>query len=219
MLHLAQHIRTRLLDGRPIATTVEECRIAMRTIFRLAGDNHLLAVALVDAHLHLLAHCSPKVASTLVHRIEASLKQRLGLGAGFAMYPHEPVRDARHLRYAFRYVLTQHDHHDLQTDPYRESTNLPDLLGLRLVGCATHANMRRWLPRVSRTQLLSWLGAPRLEPADGPLEKVVEAALAAACLGEIRGSYRRFGSSSVCGIIPEESSAMLIGCRSLSERH
>ncbi len=87
MLHLAQHIRTRLRDGRPIATTVQERRLAMRTIFRLARDNHLLAVALVDAHLHLLAHCSPKVASALVHRIEASLKQQLGLGVGFAMYP------------------------------------------------------------------------------------------------------------------------------------
>ncbi len=190
MSHLAQHMRTRLLDGRVIATTTEERRLAMRTIFRLTLGSNLLAVALVDAHLHLLAMCSSRAASVLVHRIEASLKQRLGLPVGFAMYPHEPVRDARHLRYGFRYVLTQHDHHGLQIDPHREGTNLPDLVGLRLVGTETHANVRRWLPRISRAELLGWLGAPRLKPAHEPVGAAVEAGLAAACLGELHGSAR-----------------------------
>jgi len=190
VLHLAQHIRTRLRDGRVIASTPQERRLAMRTVFRLAGDSQLLAVGLVDAHLHLLAHCSPEVASKLAQRVAASLKQQLALPVGFTMYPHEPVRDARHLQYSFRYVLTQHDHHGLQTDPYRESTNLPDLLGLRPVGRATYDNVRRWMPRVSRQQLLNWLGAPSLKPADGPLDRVVEAALAAAGLGRVHGSSR-----------------------------
>jgi len=162
----------------------------MRSIFRLAADSHLLAVALVDAHLHLLARCSSRAASSLVHAIEASLRQRLALPVGFAMYPHEPVRDARHLRYAFGYVVTQNDHHGVQSDPYRESTNLPDLLGLRLIGSATHANVRRYLPRVSRAQLLDWLGAPDLQPADVPTDMVIEAVLAAACLDKLHGSTR-----------------------------
>ena len=59
-----------------------------------------------------------------------------------------------------------------------------------MVGGVTHTNVRRWLPRVSRAQLLDWLGAPGLEPADGPLESVFEAMLAAACLGELHGSTR-----------------------------
>ncbi len=105
--HLAQHLRTRLRDGRVIATTTAERRLAMRSIFRLAADSHFLAVTLVDAHLHLLARCSPGAASALVHAIEASLRQRLALPVGFAMYPHEAVRDARHLRNAFRYMPGQ----------------------------------------------------------------------------------------------------------------
>jgi len=217
MEHLAQHMRTRLCDGRVIATTAEERRLAMRAIFRITANSHLLAVALVDAHLHLLAACSPAVASRLLHRVEASLKQRLFLPVGFAMYPLAPVRDARHLQYAFRYILTQNDHHGLRNDPYSETTNLPDLLGLRLVGRATHDNMRRWLPRVSRAQLLDWLGAPGLQPADGPPELVPEAMLSAACLGELRGTTRALGEARCAALtvlgdqLPVAETAALLG--------
>jgi hypothetical protein len=217
MTHLAQHIRTRLRDGRVIATTTEERRLAMRTIFHLARDTHLLAVALVDAHLHLLAHCSPAAASALVRRIEASLKQRLALPVGFTMYQHEPVRDARHLSNAFRYVLTQHDHHGLQTDPYRETTNLPDLLGLRLVGRQTRSAVGRWLPRVGREQICDWLGAPRLAPADGPPDRLVEATLSAACLPSLGQSTRpvqqaRRAALAVLGQrLPVDEAAALLG--------
>jgi hypothetical protein len=188
MSHLAQHIRTRLVDGRVIATTAAERRLAMHTIFRLATDSHLLAVALVDAHLHLLARCSLAAASRLVHRIEVGLKRQLALEVGFVKYPHVPVRDARHLRYAFRYVLTQHEHHGLDIDPLREGTNLHDLLGLRLAGAYTHSSVRRWLPRTSPAQLLEWLRVRTLEPTDGPLEWLETATLSAACLIGLRGN-------------------------------
>lgn len=187
MSHLAQHIRTRLVDGRVIAKSPTDRRLALRTIFRLATSTELLAVSLVEAHLHLLAHCSRAAASKLAHRVEVGLKARLGLPVGFAMYPHEPVRDMRHLRYAFRYVLNQHTHHGVTTDPLREGTNLQDLLGLRLVGRDTRTHVRRWLPQITRAQLLGWLDVEALDPADGPLEWVYDAACSAACLPSLAG--------------------------------
>jgi len=193
---LAQHMRTRLVDGRVIAASATERRVAMRAIFRLAADTQLLSVSLVDEHLHLLGCCTREAGSRLVHAVEVSLKRRLSLPVGFAMYPHEPVRDGRHLRNAFRYVLTQHSHHGLQTDPLREGTNLQDILGLRLAGSDTRLHVRRWLPRVSRAQLLGWLGVAALEPADGPLEWVHDAALSAACLATLAGRSRQVRRAS-----------------------
>ena len=58
MTHLAQHIRTRLRDGRTIVSSTTERRLAMRAIFHLTTNQGLLAVAMADSHLHVLARCS-----------------------------------------------------------------------------------------------------------------------------------------------------------------
>lgn len=72
-----------------------------------------------------------------------------------------------------------------------EATNLQDLLGLRLLGRRTALFVRRFLPRVSRRQLLERLGVERLEPyqtGDVLPEAIVDAGCAAVALPRLDGS-------------------------------
>ena len=148
----------------------------------------LLAMALADSHLHIEALCDRVAAGRFAHGIEASIKQRLRLPVGFAQYAPEPIGDHRHLRNTFKYILTQQSRHGLRADPLFEASNVPDLLGLRLLGRYTLDNVRRWLPRVSRSDVLEWLCLSEPGLADGPLEQLEVATQAAACLDNLRGS-------------------------------
>ena len=69
-----------------------------------------------------------------------------------------------------------------------KGSSLWDLLGLRIVGRYTVANVRQFLPRISRKSLLNHLGITALDPVDGPPERVIEATLAATALSDLRGS-------------------------------
>jgi hypothetical protein len=84
-------------------------------------------------------------------------------------------------------VLEQSTHHGLAWDPLHEASNLPDLLGMRLLGIYTAATVRRRLPRVARQDLLSCMGIGELQPFDGPAELVPPAALVAAGLTSLDG--------------------------------
>ena len=171
-----------------IATTAEQRRLVARIVLHHGLRYNLVAMALADSHLHLEAMCDRIAAGRFAHGIEASLRQRLRLPVGFAQYTPEPIRNHRHLRNAFKYILTQHKRHGLQADLLFEASNAPDLLGLRLLGRYTLENVRRWLPRVRRTDLLQWLSLPELGPADGPLDQLEAATLAALCLDDLHGS-------------------------------
>lgn len=98
---------------------------------------------------------------------------------------HEPIRDQRHLLNTLRYVLTQHERHGLEVLSFLEATNLPDLLGLRLIGLYTRDNVLRCLPRIRPATLLEWVGLPGLRPADGPLTALGEATLSATALSSL----------------------------------
>lgn len=108
-----------------------------------------------------------------------ALSHSLRVFGGLFVSLIKPVADGWHAYKLFDYVLRQGVRHQLDSDPLLEATNLPDLLGLRPLGRRTAISVRRFLPRVDRQQLLSLLGVPTLEPADGPLEDVVAAACAA----------------------------------------
>jgi hypothetical protein len=84
-------------------------------------------------------------------------------------------------------VLEQSTHHGLEWDPLHEACNLPDLLGMRPLGAFTAAVVRRHLPRVTRQDLLSCMQVAALQTADGPVELIPRAALAAAALPSLKG--------------------------------
>jgi hypothetical protein len=188
MPHLGHHIRIRLQDDRVIATTAEQRRLVARVVLHHGLRYNLVAMALADSHLHMEAVCDRIAAGRFAHGIEASLRQRMRLPVAFVQYPPKPIRSHRHFRNTFKYILTQHQRHGLPIDLLFEASNVPDLLGLRLVGRYTLDNVRRWLPRVRRTELLQWLSLSEWEPADGPLDQLEAATLAALCLDELRGS-------------------------------
>jgi hypothetical protein len=102
-------------------------------------------------------------------------------------YPHEPIYDQRHLFNTFRYLQKQHEQHGLDVFSFWEATNLPDLLGMRLMGRYTRDNLSRVLPRVRRATILEWVGLRGLQPADGPLNEFVGATLAATALNSLAG--------------------------------
>ena len=90
----------------------------------------------------------------------------------------------------FTYILQQDRRHGLDLDPFRDASNLPDLLGLRLLGRYTAALVRRHLPRIRRSQLLEYLGLPDLAPAEAPLDLLVPATAAAVGRLELEGRTR-----------------------------
>jgi hypothetical protein len=121
-----------------------------------------------------------------------ALRSRLRLPAPFAPPHFEPVRDQRHLYNAFRYVLRQDERHELLLDPWAEASNLPDLLGLRLLDSHTASCVARYLPRIRPEELAARLGTTLDQLLHAPLppsafEHLADAAAAAFALPSLRG--------------------------------
>jgi len=183
---LGHHIRLRLEDDRVIAPGPENRRVVTRVVLAQARREHLLAFRLVDTHLHIEVGCGREAAGRLAQRIEGSLRKRLELR--FVPAYVKLIQDQQHLNNTFRYVLDQERHHGLDTDPFHDGSNLPDLLGLRVLGQFTAENVRALLPRITRRDLLGYLGLPDLDGSPIRYDHLEPAAAAAAGLGELRGS-------------------------------
>ncbi len=214
---LAYHLMLRLQNGQPIATTPEQRRILVRTVLGCTRDSQLLAFSQADTHLHGADACDRPRAGRLAHDIEISLRYRLRLEVPFAPVHITPIEDIRHLYNTFRYILRQPERHGIALDPLREASNLPDLLGLRLLGAGTAANVRRLLPRVTREELLALYQIPALAPADDPLALLVPATLAAAALPSFSGfgsevnAARRAAIEVAAGRLPAAALAERLG--------
>ncbi len=117
-----------------------------------------------------------------------ALTRSLSLTGGLHRSLFKPVVDGYHAYKLFDYVLRQGMRHQLESDPLLEATNLPDLLGLRLLGQRTATCVRRLLPRIKRPRLLALFNMKHLEPATDfvePLATVVDAGLAAVALPKL----------------------------------
>lgn len=186
MGYLGHHLMLRLEDDRVIAPGDSDRRILARAVLERDRRFGLLAFGAADTHLHALATCDRRDAGHLARRIALALQRKLSPGVPFAPTRVKPVTDQHHLANTFLYVLRQRSHHELASDPWREASNLPDLLGLRVTGLWTANGVRQHLPRVTRQQLTALFGAD----LDAPIhswDRLVEAALAAACLDSLEG--------------------------------
>ena len=208
---LGYHIRLRLVDDGPITRSAEERRTVARVVLEQGRDKDLLGFGLGDNHLHAETAASEPTARELGRRIALSLGHHLPLKVGFTRAYLKPIEDGRHLYNCFRYVLGQDLHHGLEADPLREGTNLPDLLGARVLGQYTAANVRRLLPRITREDLLQLLGLESLGPIDGPLDWLVGATLRAAGLADLTG--RRPGV-----VAARQAVVRLVGLRKTAEQ-
>lgn len=189
MSDLGRRLCLKLVDNRSIGTSSKERRTIARVVLEQGKKDNLVSFGQPDDHIHLHAGCSERAAGRLAQRIESSLKQRLGLGVGFQRVWNRPLNDGRHPASLARYYFKQAKHHQVPDDPLFESTNLPDLLGLRLIGGYTADNFRRWVRRFGTADLLRCLGVGALVPRDGddPLALVLRATLAASALPDLRG--------------------------------
>lgn len=181
MADLAHHLMLRLNPDRIIAPTEAARRLLAATVLALAEKRRVLAFRAADTHLHVLVAGSREPAGELARRIEIGLSRRLRPGVPFAAAHIRLVRDQAHLVNTFRYVLDQQQHHGLGVDPFHDASNLPDLLGLRLLGAYTAADVTLFLPRIRRPELIALFGVE----IDGPIRSFAalgEAAAAAVAL-------------------------------------
>lgn len=190
MSELGYHLCFRLRNDAVIASTIQERRVLARVVLDQGRGRGLYAFGYPDTHVHLAARVDRAEAGRLLHGVEVSLKRRLGLGTGFVAHDPIPLRDNHHLYNTVRYVLRQGERHGVDVDPGREASNVPDLLGLRVLGGYTRTNLRRWLPRLQTADFLEALGASSLAPSEGEVDDVIPAALAAGCRAELSGASR-----------------------------
>ena len=184
---LGFHLVVRSRSGAQLAATATKRRQLARIVLTVSKDFALLAFGLADNHLHLYPVEERGRTHELGRRLCIALSRGLAVAGGLFTSLIKPVADSSHAYKLFDYVLRQGMRHQLDSDPLLEATNVPDLLGLRPLGVRTALLVRRHLPRVARKQLLGLLGVESLEPADEPLDAVVEAGLAAAALTTLDG--------------------------------
>ena len=192
-MSLGYHLVLRTRDGSPLATSTDQRRRLARHLLETSKDHALLAFGLADQHLHLYPAEEEEPARELSRRVSIALTRSLRLAGGLHRSLFKPVVDGFHAYKLFDYVLRQGMRHQLESDPLLEATNLPDLLGLRLLGQRTAAFVRRFLPRVKRPQLLALYQVERLEPAmdfdEGELASIIDAGLAAVALPKLDASH------------------------------
>jgi hypothetical protein len=178
----------------------------------------LLTYCAVDTHLHFNHTEDRAVSGELAHKITSAIRRQLAIPVGFGRAYHRPILDQAHLGNSSNYILDQQPNHGLEWDPYHETSNLPDLLGLRVVGAFTAGNVRALLPRVTRAQLVRRFGIDELAERAGPPDKLVEAASAALALPGITGrgasarAARRALLEIASGQLAVTRTAELIGC-------
>lgn len=192
MSELGYHLRTHLENDHVIVSTPQERRILARVVLAQGRQADLYVFDCPDRHLHVVAGCDRQESGRLMHRIESSLKQRLGLKAGFVQYRPKPIGDSRHLYHVVGYSLRQRQHHCLPLDPRAESSSASDLLGLRTLGQYTARTVRRWLPRLRRQDILTAAGLPEPRPTDACPDglSLREALRAAGCRNDLIGASR-----------------------------
>lgn len=164
MAALGHHITFRLENDRNLGDSIEGRRAIARIVLEVARPFLLLAFRWADTHGHAVTADDRATAGELVRRIEIALNLALATDAPFAAARVRPIVDAAHLRNAFTYVLRQDEKHGLEADPFRDASNLPDLIGARVLGTWTAAHVRRFLPRMGRADIL---GAAGLQDPDG----------------------------------------------------
>jgi hypothetical protein len=192
---LGQHIMLRLEDDRVLATSTAARRRLARCVLANGERFGLLAFRAADNHLHVEAVCPENEARELARRLAIALVKTLRLVVGFQTPRVKPIGDQWHLTSAFHYILRQEQHHGTDADPLFDASNLPDLLGMRLVGRYTAERMSALLPRVTRTSLLAHLGTPDLDamidaPWRAPLGDLGDAAAGAYGLVSLAGRSR-----------------------------
>ncbi len=170
-------VTTRLVKDRVLARNAQQRRVLAATVLGVGEKANLIAFAAPSDRLVMLFGAERELVSRTCRDTTTALRRKLKLPLPFARAWFEEVDD-EDLRGTTKGVLTQWD-----ADPFREASNLPDLLGARFTGRYTIANANHLL---LRRDLLSWWGLPRLEQGTD-LGLLPESAAAAMALPALNG--------------------------------
>lgn len=190
MNELGTHTRIRLDSDRLLHSSAAQRRSLARSVHKIARPWPYLAFGCAGTHLHLSVKSDHREAGELARRLEISLQRRQDYGTPFLKVHRLPFRDQRHVFSSVLYDMRQREHHDLAADPFLEATSAPDLLGARLLGAHLIPRVGELVPELRRRHLLALYGIDDLREAevwDQPAD-VIEAALAAFALADLRGS-------------------------------
>ncbi|MCC6525744.1 MAG: hypothetical protein IT373_24065 [Polyangiaceae bacterium] len=183
---LGWHIGMRLADDRVLASTPHERRLLSRGVLRHGERARLVAYRAVDTHLHAELLCERAEVGRFTRSVGSAVAAALGRQVPLHMSFVKPIADQRHGLATLRYILGQERHHGLDSDPFHEASNLPDLLGLRVLGAHTARVLGQAFPRVRRLELLEAFGGAASSEAQ-ELELLEDAAAAAFALPDLRG--------------------------------
>ncbi len=187
---LGHHIIMRLEDDRVIAPDTASQRLLAKTVFRAARSFRLTVFRCADNHIHAQLAEQLARAMELARRIEIALSLVLGLDVPFQRARARPIANQWHFSSTFHYILNQERHHGTALDDFFEASNLPDLLGMRLIEPDAARHVRSLLPRVTRDELLGHLGGPAIDFAPKCLDDVADSAAAAFALPTLASRSR-----------------------------
>jgi hypothetical protein len=185
-----------LSGGRVLAVTTGAKRTLARVVLEAGRPYRLLMARAVGGDLNLLSACSYPEALRFAHQVGHLLRGSLALPRLFPAPLIVPLRGRRQLRAAFWGGLRPPAASRDSSDPWGEASNLPDLLGLRLVGRHTAHCVERLLPRIATTDLARSLGVTLDQLTAGPisshaLEQLADAAAAAVAAPDLDGRSRQ----------------------------
>ncbi len=216
-------------DGSAWGFSPVALRAAIRTICCVAGKE-LLLFHVSDTHVHVVVLATRSRAGRIVQALNLALSAALGVLIGTARV--RPVNDVGHLDWLLVYILCNDEKHGVLPDPWRENSNLPDLLGARLTAAATIPKLRESLPRVKRERLLELAEWPPLKLDHTPSEAVFRAELADAAaavfsLSQLGGKSQQeqaaltaaCHAAAAAKLAPQEAAALLSISRTTYFRH
>ncbi len=203
-------------------------RRAVRAIVAAAGAA-LLAFHLSDTHVHVLVLANRARAGRLAQALSAALRRALRTCLPPASITE--INGGDHLSAAFEYVLCNDQRHGVEPDPWRENTNLPDLLGARVTASRTVGRVRAALPRITGDhlrELAGWREVVRVElSAAMGREHLADGASAVIARPGLVGRQRDVTAVTIAaahlaaevGLDPTESAATLDVALSSGRRH
>ncbi|MFZ5475419.1 MAG: hypothetical protein ACOZNI_01480 [Myxococcota bacterium] len=220
MSALGFHVTIRTVDDSPIAPSDRDRRAVARVALAVGRAHGLFVFGVPDWHFHGGLVATRDSAGRFAQRLELALKAAVPTLAPLEPARIRPFRDGRHRANTVRYCLTQAEHHGVTTDPYRECSNLPDLLGLRLLGAYTLPRVREVAPRLQPRDVRRFLGLPMPEPGSPAPDALVEAALAATALPSLAGRHPEVNEARLAAVhaAPELDAAVLADALGLTAR-
>lgn len=223
-MSIGNHVMIRLASGQVLAPTSTQRRKLASIILYQARELGLLAFSVSDNHVHALLVCDHASATEFARRIELSWQALNHFGVPFAHCHIKPIFEQTHLYNTFFYILRQDQRHGTHLDPLREGNAVVDLLGVRVLGVYMVANVRAFLPRVTRADLLPYLGIEDLEGEIVDWGHLPHAAAAAFGLANLNGltrlTLRALTTAAVLGTEqrPQNDIASLLGRSSRAVR-